>query len=406
MFRLDHVVMDYPWGSTDQIPRLLGAAPAGGPVAEIWLGAHPLASATVARGEDDAGVSLREVIARNPADACGPGAPPELPFLLKVLGVGQPLSLQVHPSAERARAGFEREEALGVPLEAPERTYKDPWAKAEMVYALDSFDLLAGFRAPDEIRRALEPLARSSRVAAAMGRALAAPGPEGLRGALAAALDTGGDPAEGAEEFAAACRRQLAAPGEDPGPYAAPAALARRFPGDRALPVVLMMNHLSLAPGEALFVPPGTLHTYQRGLGIELLSPSDNVIRAGLTSKHVDPAALLEAVDTTGRGPSRPAVTRHDGVRLLRPPTPEFQLADIRVNGSVTAPLAGPRVALALEGDATAFTDLGSLHLGRGESLFAMDAEGALTLRGKGRVIVAAPGEGAGGRPGTVRIVE
>jgi mannose-6-phosphate isomerase len=386
-------VRDYPWGSTDQIPRLLGLGPAPGPVAEIWLGAHRLASAKVARGEDDAGVSLRDVIARNLVDSCGPDAEGELPFLLKLLGVAQPLSLQVHPGAEQARAGFAREEAAGLPLDAPERAYKDPHAKVEMVYALESFDVLAGFRSPDEIRRSLEALAGGSALAAAMAQAMRQGGRDALRGALEVAL---GAPAGGEAavvEFVAACRRQLAAPGEDPGPYATPVALARRYPGDRSLALALMMNHISLAPGEALFIAAGTLHTYLRGLALELLSPSDNVLRVGLTSKHVDPAGVLDTIDTAGPGPVRPAVTRHDGVRLLRPPTARFQLADIRVAGSVAVPLAGPRVALVLEGEATAFTSLGALHLAQGHSLFAMAAEGELTLRGKARVVVAAPGE-------------
>jgi mannose-6-phosphate isomerase len=232
-----------------------------------------------------------------------------------------------------------------------------------------------------------------------MAAALAGSGREGLRAALAEALLGAASGVEAVLEFTAACRRQLAAPGGDPGPYAAPVGLARRYPGDPALPVVLMMNHVSLAPGEALFIPPGTLHTYQRGLAVELLSPSDNVVRAGLTSKHVDAELVVQTVDLGGRGPTRPAVTRVDGVRLLRPATDQFQLADIRVGGSVAVPLAGPRVALALEGGVTAFTGLGSLHLGRGESLFATAAEGAVTLRGKGRVILAAPGGAAGALP-------
>ncbi|MDR2253469.1 MAG: mannose-6-phosphate isomerase, class I [Bifidobacteriaceae bacterium] len=393
MFRLDHVVKNYAWGSADQIPELLGWPASAGPVAEVWLGAHHLGSATVARGEDDAGVSLRDVIARNPVASCGDGSAAGLPFLLKLLGVAAPLSLQVHPGAEQARAGFAREEAAGIDPAAPERTYKDPYAKAEMVYALQSFEMLVGFRPPDEARRLLVPLAEVSRTAAAMVAALGDSGRSGLRAALEAALLGELAAADPVHEFTAACRRQLAAPGADPGPYATLVALSRRYGADPALPAAILMNHVSLAPGEALFVAPGTLHTYLRGLAVEVLSGSDNTLRAGFTSKHVDAAHVIETVDFAGRGPTRPAVSRHDGVRLLRPPTDQFQLADIRVAGSVEAPLAGPRIALVLEGEVTAFSELGSLHLKRGQSLFAMAAEGALTLRGRGRVIAAAPGE-------------
>jgi mannose-6-phosphate isomerase len=388
---LDHVVRDYDWGSAEQVPRLLGWEPTGRPVAEVWLGAHRTASALVARGEDDAGVSLRDVIARDPVGCCGPTTP-ELPFLLKVLGVAEPLSLQVHPGAEQSRAGFAREEAAGIPLDAPNRTYKDPHAKPEMVYALASFELLAGFRRPEEVRASLEPLAAGSSLAQALVQALAPGNREGLRRALEIALTGPEAGPEAVMEFTAACRRQLAAPGDDPGPYALPVALAKRYPGDRSLAVVMMMTHVSLAPGEALYVAPGTLHTYLRGLAVELLGPSDNVLRAGLTSKYADPARVLTSIDWAGRGPVRPVVSREGAVRFLRPPVAAFQLADVRVAGAVEVPLTGPRIALALEGEATAFTGLGSLHLSRGQSLFAMASEGAMTLRGKGRVIVAAPG--------------
>jgi mannose-6-phosphate isomerase len=386
VLRLDHVVRDYAWGSVDAIPRLLGLEPTGQPVAEVWLGAHRTGSAVV-----DAGVPLRDVIARNPLACCGEPAG-ELPFLLKVLGVANPLSLQVHPGADQSRGGYAREEAAGIALEAPNRTYKDPFAKPEMIYALSSFELLAGFRRSEEVRASLEPLAASSTLAAAMAQALAPGGRDSLRQAVQTAL-TGAEANQSAvEEFTAACRRQLGAPGADPGPYALPVALAKRFPGDRGLAVVMTMAHVSLAPGEAMYVAPGTLHSYLRGLGIEVMGASDNVLRAGLTGKYIDRERVATTIDWSGRPPARPAVSRVGSIRLLRPPTDVFQLADIRVSGVVEVALEGPRLALALEGEVTAFTDLGSLHLARGGALFAMSSEGPVTLRGKGRVVMAASG--------------
>ncbi|MDR0593384.1 MAG: mannose-6-phosphate isomerase, class I, partial [Bifidobacteriaceae bacterium] len=320
MLRLDHVVKDYPWGSVDQVPRLLGFAPPGGPVAEIWLGAHRTASALVARGQADAGTPLRDVIARDPSAHLGPGWA-ELPFLLKVLGVAAPLSLQVHPGAGRARAGFAREEAAGVPIDAPNRTYKDPNAKPEMVYALDSFELLAGFRRPAEIRAALEPLAAASTLAAALAAALAPAAPRGRPGGLRQAVEialTGPEAGAGElAEFIAACRRQAAAAGANPDPHALPVALAERYPADRALAVAMMMNHVHLAPGQALYLPPGTLHAYLRGLAVEVLGASDNVLRAGLTSKHSDPAAVVATIDWDGPGALAPSAAREGAVLAL-----------------------------------------------------------------------------------------
>jgi mannose-6-phosphate isomerase len=362
-------------------------------MAEIWLGAHRLGSAMVASGEDDAGVSLREVIARNPAACCGREAEPSLPFLLKVLAVADPLSLQVHPRAELARAGYAREEAAGMAPNAPDREFKDPNPKPEMLYALGAFEALAGFKPVDTIRRLFEPLAAHSDLARQIVAALAADSASALRDAVEIALAGGQSEQAAVAELTAACRRQMGAPGDDPSPYALAVSLARRYPADGAVAVAMMMVRVSLAPGEALYLASGVPHSYLRGLGVEVMGPSDNVLRAGLTNKHKDVAALIEAIDFSAAGGVRPAVVRDGPVRLLRPPTALFQLADVRVGGVAELSLPGPRIVLALEGEVTVFSELGSLHLARGQSLFAMDSEGPLTLRGKGRLVVAAPGQ-------------
>ena len=151
MFRLDNASRAYDWGSASDIPRFLGHAPDGGRLAELWMGTHPLGqSMVVAEGQQPARLS----------DVAG-----DLPFMLKILAADRPLSLQVHPNLAMARAGFAAEEAAGVPLDAPERTYKDPSHKPEMAYALTTFDTLVGFRPTAEILRVLHgidtPLART-----------------------------------------------------------------------------------------------------------------------------------------------------------------------------------------------------------------------------------------------------
>jgi len=346
----------------------------------------------VARGEDDFGISLTEVIAHNLVAALGKDNTGELPYMLKLLGVGRPLSMQVHPTTEQARAGYDLEEAAGLDLDAPNRSYKDPNAKPEMLYSLTSFEALSGFRPVEQIRTLLAPLVGESAIATKMAEAMKQPAAAALQAALSEALRGRATTPEGIAELAVACRRQLARPSGDPGAYALCSTLAKRFPGDGAVAASLLLCHLAMAPGEAFFVPPGTLHAYQRGLAVEVLGPSDNVIRAGMSGKHVDQERLINTVDYCGRGPVRPLVRRDGPARIMRPPVADFQLADIRLDGTYECPLSGPRVALVLAGQVTAFTSVGSMHVSRGQALFAMANEGPIKLRGRGRMILVAPG--------------
>jgi len=347
----------------------------------------------VARGEDDFGISLAEVIAHDPVAALGPDGGTELPYMLKLLGVGRPLSLQVHPSAEQAQAGYAREQAAGLDLDAPNRSYKDPNPKPEMVYALTSFEALCGFRPAEQIRAILAPLTSESTLASAMADAMKPAGAAGLKAALSEALMGPATTPEGISQLAAVCRSQLARPSVDPGAYALCNSLAKRYPDDGAVAASLLMCHLTLAPGEAFFTPPGTLHSYQRGLAVEVLGPSDNVVRAGMSGKYINPERFIDTVDFAGRGAVRPAVVRHGQARVLRPPVAAFQLADLRLDGTYHCQMAGPRIALVLSGQVTAFTDVGSVHVSRGQALFAMANEGPVEIRGQGRLILAAPGE-------------
>ncbi|MDR1798390.1 MAG: mannose-6-phosphate isomerase, class I [Bifidobacteriaceae bacterium] len=395
VLRVDHVVRPYAWGSPTAIPDLLGLPQTGTPVAEVWLGAHSSGSARVGRGEEDQGISLRDVIARDPATTLGDPEATELPFLLKVLGVAHPLSLQVHPSPEQARLGFAREEAAGIPIDAQDRSYKDPYPKPEMLYALSSFEALIGFRRPEVIRAALAPLVSQSTLAGALLEALSGTGREGLKRALAIALAGPEAGPEAITSFVQACRRMVGQTTDDPAAYALPVTLAKRYPQDRALAVVLMMNHVSLAPGESVYLPAGVLHSYQRGLGVEVMAPSDNVLRAGFTPKHVDTEQVLEMVDFSNQVPVRPAVVREGAARVIRPPSGIFQLADIRMDGGTyESSFTGPRIALVLEGQLTAFTDYGVMHVSRGQGLFAMAAESPMSWRGQGRVMLVSPGSG------------
>lgn len=251
MPRIEGVVQHYEWGDTAAIPELLGVAADGNPWAELWLGTHPSAPTVIA---GDGALS----------DVSGP-----LPHLMKVLAAAQPLSLQAHPSAERARDGF----AQG--------TYVDPYPKPEMLCALTPFRALCGVRpqeSTDELLRAVGADDLADRVAA-----------DGI-GEVVAQLYRGGiDPAP-----------TLAACSDSDAPPAVLATdLAHRYPNEPSVVVTLLLNLVDLVPGEAIFLGAGNLHSYLGGVGIEVMTASDNVVRGGLTTKHVDIDELLTVFDPT-----------------------------------------------------------------------------------------------------------
>ncbi|SDR81424.1 mannose-6-phosphate isomerase, class I [Agrococcus carbonis] len=302
----------YAWGSPSLLAEYLGRTPSGGPEAELWLGAHPGCPARVTAGAH-AGRELGQAIAahggREPA------------MLLKVLAAAEPLSLQAHPDAARARAGFAREDAAGVDRDAPHRNYRDPFPKPELIVAVTPFEALSGFRPTGEAVRVLEALARAdARIVPVVAHA---------RSGDALAWLLSGAP-EVAPAVAAAPAAALAVAGELPVEADTVARLAATHPGDPGILVALLLNRLSLAPGEALYLPAGNLHAYLEGLGIELMGPSDNVLRGGLTPKHVDVAELLAVVDPTPLADPRLPAVELDGAIAYRPAAP-FELR--RVHG-------------------------------------------------------------------------
>ncbi|MGW5349887.1 mannose-6-phosphate isomerase, class I [Streptomyces sp. NPDC004031] len=342
MNRLLNTVRPYAWGSTTAIPELLGTEPTGEPQAELWMGAHPGAPSRLDRGAGPE--PLDAVIDTDPAAELGEATVkrfgPRLPFLLKVLAAGAPLSVQVHPDLAQARAGFADEEARGVPLDAPHRNYKDANHKPEMLVALSPFDGLCGFRRPTEAAALIDALGVGALVPYA-DILRAHPEDRALREVLAAVL--GADPAEMADTVHAAAEaaaRLAATPGT---PYAADYAVyaeaARHFPGDRGLIAAMLLNHVRLQPGEALYLGAGVPHAYLDGLGVEIMANSDNVLRCGLTPKHIDVPELLRIVRFEADDPAvlRPEAGA-DGEELYAAPIDEFRLSRY-----VLAPGSGPR---------------------------------------------------------------
>ncbi|MFF9753479.1 mannose-6-phosphate isomerase, class I [Streptomyces sp. DH-12] len=319
MDRLDNTVRPYAWGSTTAIPRLLGTEPTGEPQAEMWMGAHPGAPSRTGRG------TLAEVIGADPERELGAAAVarfgPRLPFLLKLLAAGSPLSLQVHPDLAQAQAGYEDEERRGVPVTAPHRTYKDANHKPELICALTEFDGLCGFRHPRHAAELLAGLGVDSLKPYA-DLLHARPEEAALREVLTAVLTA--DPDEMARtvaETAAACDRLG-------GPYAPYAGIAHHYPGDPGVIAAMLLNHVRLQPGEALYLGAGVPHAYLDGLGVEIMANSDNVLRCGLTPKHVDVPELLRIVRFEAADPAvlRPEAGP-DGEEVYETPTDEFRLS-------------------------------------------------------------------------------
>ncbi|MGZ4566030.1 MAG: mannose-6-phosphate isomerase, class I [Blastococcus sp.] len=379
MWQLSNGVRFYPWGSRTVIPELLGQpVPADQPHAELWIGAHPDEPSRLPDGRQ-----LNVVIACEPEALLGApvverfGA--RLPFLMKVLAADSPLSLQAHPTTEQAEIGFAAEEEAGLPHDDPTRTFKDPFHKPELLLAMTTFEALCGFRPVEESLHCLAKLQvpeLKPTIAALARGGLKAVIPQLL--ALSSKRTT-----ELVSAVAAAASRFVAA--HDPefiNTYRWAASLAETYPGDAGVIISLLCNHLKLAPGEAVFLPAGNLHAYLSGAGVEVLASSDNVLRGGLTHKHVDLAALIEVLDfTDGRVPVIHPVLGPGGLRYPVP-VEDFDLTRCQLDAqSGTLTTRGPQVILCTEGTAVLASADGELTLEKGHSAF-VPAGAPVTARG------------------------
>ncbi len=419
------VIQPYAWGSRHAIAELQGRpVPAPGPEAELWMGAHPSAPS----GTERAGLTLDAVISADPYGALGAECAARfggrLPFLLKVLSAQTALSIQVHPSRAQAVKGFLAENERGLAADDPARNYTDDWPKPELLYALTPFEVAAGLRTPADAAGLLRALAVAELQPLA-GQLGAAAGPAVMADALASVLQW---PEPARPRFVAAvvaaCAR-LASAGSGRygcGPYADACAAVMRVaaahPGDLGLVALLLMRHEVLQPGQAMFMPAGGLHAYLRGTGIELLANSDNVVRSGLTSKHIDVPELLTLLDPSVSVPVLSPSVLADGILWFDTPAPEFRLYVLELDGPpVTLPGAGPRIVLCLDGacalssapasasaspsaspSASAFASASAsasgeaLKLPRGASCFIPAADALVQAAGSARLALATPG--------------
>ncbi|HEX4190379.1 MAG TPA: mannose-6-phosphate isomerase, class I [Marmoricola sp.] len=375
MYRLRNGAKHYDWGSRDAIPNFLGDRKGDMPIAEVWIGTHPLNPST-AIAADGTERPLTEVSG-------------DLPFMVKLLAADRPLSLQVHPSRILAEAGFAAEEAAGIPLDSPARVYKDSNHKPEMVYALSTFDSLIGFRPTAEVLRVLGPLDTplSNRLAEDLR---SDPGFAGIVRRIEWLLSENVSPAQ-VHEVVGACRA-LGALGMDiKRAYSTVVEVAEHHPDDVGVVISLMLNRMTLQPGEAAFLETGVMHAHLSGLCLEVMANSDNVLRAGLTGKHIDRPGLVACL---ADGMARIARVTPDYVldtEVLSPAHVEFALAVLQISHAVPDGLELVRtdgsVLICTGGEVSVRTEAGEkITLGRGESLYLGPEDRNPVVEGLGEV--------------------
>ncbi|MEV8550645.1 mannose-6-phosphate isomerase, class I [Streptomyces glaucescens] len=401
MDHLVNTVRPYPWGSVTALPALMGAEPDGSPQAELWMGAHPGAPSRVRR--DGRLRGLDRIIGEDPRGELGDAVVhrfgPRLPFLVKLLAADAPLSLQVHPDADQAAAGYAREDARGIPLDAPHRTYRDRQHKPEMIVALTPFEGLCGFRAPHESAGLLAALDLDW-LAPYAGTLRSAPQEQALREVFSAFLALSPRRlAELGHALSSAARRS--------GPlrelFAVHAGICQAYPDDPGTAAALLVRHVRLAPGEALFLGAGVPHAYLRGLGVEIMAASDNVLRCGLTGKHVDVPELLRVVRFAAlRSPVVRPVRTGDGEEVYPAPVDDFRLSRlVREAGDSARALSGPgpqilvctegAVRLTAAGDEVLLTAGGSAYVRAGEEVAVSGAGTLFRATAGGRTALVDP---------------
>jgi mannose-6-phosphate isomerase len=378
---LDNPVRAYAWGSRTVIADLLGQeVPSPHPEAELWFGAHPADPSHLVHA-DGARTSLLEALRGDPERLLGTDRSSRwdatLPFLLKVLAADEPLSLQAHPSIEQARAGFASEDAAGIDRDASDRNYRDANHKPELICALTEFHALVGFREPAQTVRLLRAL-DVPELAGHTELLAAQPDADGLRALFTTWITL---PQSVLDSLVPALQEggvRLVGSGGDFQPEARTVLeLSERYPGDAGVLAALLLNRVTIQPGEALFLPAGNLHAYLSGAGIELMANSDNVLRGGLTPKHVDVPELLRVLDFDAMPP--PVLSGVPDAGWVRYDTPaeEFLLRRWEGEGIATAavPDGGPRILLCTSGAACVRSPAGELEIKRGASVWLADGD-------------------------------
>ncbi len=371
---LNNAILHYAWGSKTFLPSFLNLPrPWLKPAAELWLGAHPKAPSQVRVG--GRWQSLRDVIRADPLSVLGTRVSErfrsQMPFLLKILAIERPLSVQAHPDKKQAEEGFERENASNVPLDAPHRSYKDDNHKPELLCAIDRFEALKGFRTPEKILGLMDKVFESFTLGE-LDRLRREPNAHGLKGFFSSLMTM--RPDRKARVVAEAVKGAERVLQRDRAFYWL-LELNREYPGDMGVLSPLFLNLIELSQGEAIYVPAGELHNYLSGAAIEIMASSDNVLRGGLTPKHVDPNELLNIVCFDGSQVRKQKPSCDDPVEhIYQTPADAFQLSEIHVTTQerfISQTERSVEILLCMDGEGV-IEDLKSGHtlpLKRGDSV-------------------------------------
>jgi mannose-6-phosphate isomerase len=390
VYPLRNTIQHYAWGSRESLAKLRGAsAPTKEPEAELWMGAHPAAPSVALTNVER---SLLELSESEPETTLGASVRDafhaRFPFLLKILAAAEPLSLQAHPTKAQARQGFAREEAAGIPRDAPNRNYKDENHKPELIAALTPFFALVGFRDVRATLRLFERLGVDA-LAPLAGALSEQPESRALRAFFELAMTA--EPSiksRFAREALAACRRLAGTGGEFSKELGWGVRIGEKYPDDSGLVVALALNLVELAPGDAIYLPAGNLHSYLEGTGVEIMASSDNVLRGGLTPKHVDVPELLAVLDFHAGPAALVPVDSRGAERRYRTLAPDFSLSvfDLSDSRVPVGPVSGPEIVVVTRGAATIRRGADSLALGSGASAFIPADGGDYSLDGAGTV--------------------
>ena len=373
LVRLSGEVKNYDWGSRNLIQDHFHLGEPEKAVAEVWFGTQPGGESIAA----ESGKPLSELI----------GA--KLSFLAKFLAAGSPLSIQVHPTKAQAKAGFAREQALGLEISDPIRNYRDQNHKPEILVAVSAFSALCGFRPLSELQEIFLAFSESEERFGLLAAELASGATvqeiftellEDTELVARFSKSVGESDSIGEDQPLAQAARDLAL------------SLLEKHPGDTGVMVSLMLNHLVLEPGEAIFLPAGNLHAYLSGLGVEVMAASDNVIRGGLTSKHIDRAELLNITDFQELlEPLVKPVKLAEGFFEYQADSSEFRIYLAELTGSnLLADLDLPSGALVIctAGEVAVSTSLEEREvLGKGNVVYLSEAK-KFSLSGSGSAFV------------------
>lgn len=384
MWKLKNAIKNYAWGSLDSMSLLFGIKnPNQQPMAEMWMGAHPL-GCSVAVTTDDHNIKLDELIATNPLATLGENTLEHfhgLPYLFKILAANKALSIQVHPTKTKAKLGFDRENNLGIDLNSPLRNYKDPNHKPELIYALTPFKAMNSFRPIDEII-ALFDQVNTTIISNEIQQLQQNRNPDQLKSFFQTLLSLS------SEQKQQAINQLLASiKSRTDEPYLTVQTLAQEYPNDIGVFMPLILNVIELQPGQAMFLYAQTPHAYLQGTGLEVMASSDNVLRAGLTPKHIDIPELIKNTHFNSvplqQLTTKPIINQNKTDFPI--PVADFKFEIIQSdNQTRSEPVTSPQILFCIKGNITIRTQTQSLTLTTGESAFIAYATENYSYSGTG----------------------